>query len=158
VTACTAAGVGGAVRLTIGGTSHPEVGPPLEAAGEVLRLDAGVFRADAPVHAGLDVSDAGPTALARLDTGQLVVLTTRAVMPVSATQVTRLGVDLAELDVVLAKGVHSPLAGYAGHVADHVFVDTPGVTAVDLNRLPYRNRRAPMLPFEDDAVLRIGLP
>jgi microcystin degradation protein MlrC len=114
----------------------------------VIAHHDGSFTADGPVHAGLAHHEAGPSVLVRLDTDQLVLLTSTAVMPVTPVQLTVVGVDFRDLDAVIAKGVHSPLAGYGPIAGRQVLVDTPGVTAAGLQHFSYRHRRVPMLPFE----------
>jgi microcystin degradation protein MlrC len=54
--------------------------------------------------------------------------------------------------VVVAKGVISPLAAYAPIAAEIVMVNTPGVTSSDLSTFTYHHRRRPLYPFEPDAT------
>ncbi|GAB3609325.1 M81 family metallopeptidase [Humibacter ginsengiterrae] len=152
VTRCNAVEPGTSFELTFGGWSDPSVGPPLTAQVAVLARHDGRFTATGPVHAGLEHHEAGPSVLIRLDTEQLVLLTSDAVMPVTPVQLQIAGVDLEALDVVIAKGVHSPLAGYGPVTGECVAVDTPGASAASLDRLTYRHRRVPMLPFEPETA------
>lgn len=146
--ACTAAGVGAQVTVTLGARTDPATGPPVEATATVLALHDGTFDATGPVHAGWSHFEAGPSAAVRLDTGQTVIVTTEVVLPFSVDQLTTLGLAPADFAAIVAKGVHSPLAGYGPHVADIVRVDTPGITAANLHRFSYLNRRRPLYPFE----------
>jgi len=147
---CQEARPGSALDLAFGGWSDPSVGPPLSSRVTVLAHHDGSFTASGPVHAGLAHHEAGPSVLVRLETGQLVLLTSVAVMPVTPVQLEVVGVEFGQLDVVIAKGVHSPLAGYGPVTGARVLVDTPGVTAAGLHHLNYRHRRVPMLPFEPE--------
>jgi microcystin degradation protein MlrC len=149
--ACAAAGVAGRAQLSIGGRADPLTGPPVGGHGTVLALHSGRYEDPGPTHAGIRYFDAGPTAAVRLDTGQTVVLCSRAEMPISPVQVTSLGLDPANFKVIIAKGVHSPLAGYGPLASRVIQVDTPGVTGADLRRLHYTRRRSPLYPFEPDA-------
>lgn len=148
VAECDRAGVGGATELRIGAKSSAEVGPPIQAQAAVLALHDGMFEATGAVHAGMRHFDGGRTAAVQLDTGQTVILTSKVVAPLSILQLTTLGLHPADFKAIVAKGVHSPLAGYGPHVAEVIPVDTPGITSADLNRFTYRHRRRPLYPFE----------
>jgi microcystin degradation protein MlrC len=151
--ACTAAGPGGVVDLTIGARTDPVTGPPVQSSVTVLSLHHGTFEATEPVHAGMSTFQAGPSAAVRLDSGQTVILTSIPVMPLSTAQLTTLGLSVSEFAAIVAKGAHSPLAGYGPHVASTIRVDTPGITAANLRGFTYQHRRTPMFPFEPDAGL-----
>jgi microcystin degradation protein MlrC len=153
VAGCAAAGPGGTTALTIGAATDPRTGPPVRAEAIVLGLHDGRFEDPGPTHAGTRFFDAGRTAVVRLDTGQTVVLTSQVEMPTSAVQLTALGLEPKRFTAVVAKGVHSPLAGYAGHYAEAIWVDTPGVTSARLEEFRYAHRRRPLYPFEPDAAL-----
>lgn len=149
---CDGVGVGQRVELTIGGRAVPDTGPPVTATATVLALHDGVHEATEAVHAGMRYFDGGRTAAVRLDTGQTVILTSKVVLPLSTVTLTTVGLAPGEFKAIVAKGVHSPLAGYLPHVAEMIRVDTPGVASANLDRFTYRNRRQPMFPFEADTV------
>lgn len=146
------AGVGAQVELSIGAHTDPETGPPVAATATVLALHHGMHEATEAVHAGMRHFDGGQTAAVRLDTGQTVILTSKVVMPLSTATLAIVGLKPAGFTAIVAKGVHSPLAGYRPHVADVLWVDTPGVTSADLGRFHYAQRRRPMFPFEPEAT------
>jgi microcystin degradation protein MlrC len=79
------------------------------------------------------------------------MLTTKRMVPFSIKQLTSCGLDPAKFRILVAKGVHAPVAAYAPVSKHLIRVDTPGVTTGDLSRLEFRNRRRPMFPFEKDA-------
>jgi microcystin degradation protein MlrC len=153
VAACAEAGPGATVALTIGARTDERTGPPVRAQATVLGLHDGRYEDPGPTHGGTRFFDGGRTAVVRLDSGQTVVLTSRVVQPTSAVQLTSLGLSPKEFAAVVAKGVHSPLAGYADHYAEAVWVDTPGVTSARLDEFRYAHRRRPLFPFESEAVL-----
>jgi microcystin degradation protein MlrC len=62
------------------------------------------------------------------------------------------GVWPERYQVVVAKGVMSPLAAYAPIAAEIVMINTPGVTSSDLSTFTYHRRRHPLSPFEMDAT------
>jgi microcystin degradation protein MlrC len=150
--ACVEAGVDRVVRLTIGAKVDANTGPPVVDEAHVLAVHDGVFQDRTGVHAGFDAFDGGPSAAVRLQSGQTVVLTSKLVPPFSAGHLSTLGLAPADYEVIVAKGVHSPLASYGPHVASIVFVDSPGITSADLNQFPYRHRRRPLYPLDGDLV------
>ena len=50
--------------------------------------------------------------------------------------------------MIVAKGVHAPVAAYAPACPSFIRVNTPGVTTADIGNLPYQHRRRPLFPFE----------
>ncbi|WP_166354905.1 M81 family metallopeptidase [Phytoactinopolyspora limicola] len=150
--ACHTAGRGATIELSIGGKTDPRTGPPARAHGEVLALHHGTFQVHGPVHAGMSHVRAGPSAAVRLDSGQTVIVTTEAVMPLGIDQLTTLGLAPEQFGAIVAKGVHSPLAGYGPYVAGIVRVDTPGITAASLDGFTYHHRPRPMFPFEPETT------
>src|SRR5207247_5001738 len=108
----------------------------------------GKFEETQPRHGGFLKFDQGPTAVVETDRGLTLMLTTRRMVPFSLRQLTTFGVDPTRFRILIAKGVHAPVAAYAP-VSKHLLrVDTPGVTTADLSRLIYYHRRRPMFPFE----------
>nr|WP_281352263.1 MlrC C-terminal domain-containing protein [Phytoactinopolyspora alkaliphila] len=146
--ACTAAGVGSTVELSIGAKTDPSTGPAVRARATVLALHHGTYQATEPVHGGRSHFEAGPTAAALLDSGQTVILISNAVLPLTTAQLSTVGLKPSDFTAIVAKGVHSPLAGYGPHVAQIIRVDTPGITAANVRQFTYRNRRRPLYPLE----------
>lgn len=149
--ACHRAGVGAelALRIGPGGPSAPTAA--VSAQATVIGLSDGLFEASGTLHAGFRRFDAGPSAAVRLSTGQTVVVTTRVTLPLTPVQLEEIGLSVSDYRAIVAKGVHSPLAGYGPHVGLVVQVDTPGVTGADCSRFSYRKRRRPLFPLERDA-------
>jgi microcystin degradation protein MlrC len=154
--AARAAGVGSRVRLRAGGKTDALHGPPIEAEFTVRALSDGTFAEPDPRHGGFTRFDHGPTAVVETDTGLTLVLTTNRVPPFSLNQLTSCGLDPAQFRVLVAKGVHAPVAAYSPVCKHLIRVDTPDVTSADLSRFTYRYRRRPMFPFELDAVWATG--
>jgi microcystin degradation protein MlrC len=152
VVQATAAGVGGRLRLALGGKTDRRHGEPLLAEVTVRGLSAGRFEEPEARHGGFVSFDQGPTAVVETDAGLTVMLTTRRMTPFSLRQLTSAGLEPKRFRVLVAKGVNAPLAAYAPVCRHLLKVDTPGVTSADLGRLEYRQRRRPMFPFEPDAT------
>ncbi len=145
VEAAVAAGMGDVFEGAVGDAAEPVKG-----VFRVRSLHDGIFRETQARHGGFSVFDQGPTAVLELEgTGLVVMATTRRMAPFSLAQLTSCGVDPADFDLIVAKGVIAPMAAYEP-VAKGGFlhVDTPGVTRADMTKLEYRERRRPMFPFE----------
>jgi len=150
-----AVGVGGEVEMPVGGASpewHAEAGcGPLSARWRVRALTDGRFAEPRPRHGGIAAFDQGPTAVLEAR-GLTVMATTRRMAPFSLGQIRHAGLDPAAFRLLVAKGVHAPVAAYAEVCPSFVRVDSPGPTAADLARFAYHHRRRPLFPWEDDGV------
>jgi microcystin degradation protein MlrC len=151
VRAATSAGVGRPLSMRLGGRSDARYGPPLAGDFVVRGLFAGTFEETEPRHGGLRWFDQGPTAVVE-GRGLTVMLTSRRTAPFSLRQLTAFGLDPARFHVIVAKGVHAPIGAYAAVCPTRLRVDTPGITAADLTRFDYVNRRRPLFPFESGCV------
>ena len=141
-------GVGGRVDMRIGGKTDEQHGSPLELCVTVVRFTDGHFEEPNRTHGGIGIFDQGRTAVVRTDGGLSLMLTTNRVAPFSLHQLIHAGIDPREFRLIVAKGVHAPIAAYAAVCQQFIRVDTPGVTTTDMRRLPYQHRRRPMFPFE----------
>jgi microcystin degradation protein MlrC len=142
------AGIGASLSLSLGGKTDTAHGKPLVATARVRGLYDGRFSESQPRHGGQTHYDMGPTAIVELETGQTVMLTSRRVAPFSMAQLACCGINPSDFQVIVAKGVHAPLAAYAPVCPTMVRVDTPGSTTADMTRLAYQHRRKPLFPFE----------
>jgi microcystin degradation protein MlrC len=142
------AGPGSRVPLLVGGKTDNRHGPPLEAEFTVAGLFDGRFTEAAPRHGGIVQYDQGRCAVIRTDNGLTLLLTSRRVPPFSLGQLTSCGLDPSAFRLLVAKGVHAPVAAYAPVCRAFLRVNTPGVTTADLSRLDYCHRRRPLFPFE----------
>jgi microcystin degradation protein MlrC len=152
VRACVAAGVGGRVALRVGACHEHSPGEPAEVSGRVAALSDGRFSEPGTVHGGFRHFDMGPTAVVEAREGTLVI-SARAVGNISIEQFASHGVAPRDYRVVIAKGVNAPRAAYRSIAAELVVVDTPGVTTLRYQELPYRHRRRPLYPFEPETTI-----
>ncbi len=151
VLACVRAGVGGTVRLRVGGKIDGLHGTPQPITGRVRTISDGKFRAhDKHVHGGHKAFDGGVTAVVQTDAGGTLVLTTLAVLTMSLDQHYSIGIDPARFDLIVAKGVMSPQPAYGVIASRMVYVDTPGISTANPRFLGHQHRRRPMFPFEQD--------
>jgi microcystin degradation protein MlrC len=156
VVEAAAAGMAATRRLRVGGKCDNLHGAPFVAEFTVRGLYDGKFEESQPRHGGITQFDQGRTALVETTTGLTVMLTTRRMVPFSLGQLTSCGLTPSRFRVLVAKGVHAPVAAYAPVCKHLIRVDTPGVTSADLSRLEYHRRRRPMFPFETDAAWTVS--
>ena len=69
--------------------------------------------------------------------------------PFSLNQILSCGLDPASFRILVAKGVHAPVAAYAPVCKHLIRVNTPGTTTADMRTLDYQHRRRPLYPFEN---------
>lgn len=144
------AGVGGHLRLKMGGHSPVSPAAPLEADVVVKGLYDGKYSEPEARHGGVTHFDMGPTTVVTTQTGLTVMLTPRRAFPGSLKQMTSCGLKPEDFDVIILKAVHSATAAYAPVCGTLIRANTPGITTADMVTLPYHHRRKPLFPFEKD--------
>jgi len=142
------AGVGQTVSLRVGGKTDARHGQPLAATCRVRSVHDGRFREQQVRHGGLASFDQGRTAIVETDYGMTVMLTSRRMAPFSLQQLKSCGLDPSEFRILVAKGVHAPVAAYREVASHFIRVNTPGSTCADTTRLEFHHRRCPLFPFE----------
>lgn len=147
VEASAAAGAGATVSLKLGGKSDRLHGLPVTAECQVMSLHDGRFEESQPRHGGMAKFDQGRTAIVTVDQ-VTVMLTSRRMVPFSLQQLYSCSLDPAAFDVLVAKGVHAPLAAYREVCPSIVRVNTAGSTTADMRMLNYQHRRKPLFPLE----------
>jgi microcystin degradation protein MlrC len=144
VAACQAVGVRNPVSLRLGGR--------LEVNGIVRVLADGIFEETQVRHGGWKWNDQGITAVIETADRHTIVLTSRRMAPFSLEQLLSLGIHPERKRVLIVKGVIAPRAAYEPVASQFILVDTPGQTADNPARLPYKNRRRPLYPLDDDSA------
>ncbi len=144
-----AAGVGARIALRMGGKIDDLHGSPLEATVGVRSLHEGKFREPEVRHGGMTEFDMGPTAVVETDSGLTLSLTSRRVVPVSLGMMISCDLDPAAFHILVAKGVHAPVAAFEPVCRAMIRVNTPGSTTADMRNFDYRHRRRPLYPFEE---------
>ncbi|HRJ72713.1 MAG TPA: M81 family metallopeptidase [Terrimicrobiaceae bacterium] len=148
--AARAAGVGARLRLKIGGKLSMSPEPPLEVDATVVSLHDGLYHETKARHGGKTRGDMGPTAIVRTEDGFTIMLTTRRGGPNNSAEPLRAcGLQAADFDFLIIRGVHAPIGAYAELCPTLIRVNTPGVTSADMETLSYHHRRKPLFPFED---------
>jgi microcystin degradation protein MlrC len=145
---CAAAGVGQEVSLRVGGKVDQRHGSPVAFTGRVRLLHDGTYVEPQPRHGGRRVNHMGLTALVEGPGRNLLVLTSQRHPPFSLGQLTCLGIRPEQQRVLVVKAAIAYKAAYAPVAGAIIEVDTPGLTAVNPERFPYRHIRRPMFPLD----------
>lgn len=115
----------------------------------LLQLGDGKFTEPLPRHGGQQHYDMGRTAVVATSSGNILMLNALRIPPFSLQQLKCFGIDPKAFDIVVAKGVHAPIAAYGPVCPTIIRVDTPGYTRADMTSFPFRHRRHPLYPFEN---------
>jgi microcystin degradation protein MlrC len=141
VAACRAAGAGAVVSLHVGGKVDRLHGHPVAVMGRVRLLHDGTYVEAEVRHGGKRINHMGATALLELPGENLLVLTSLRHPPFSLGALTCLGVRPSEQRVLVVKAAIAYKAAYGPVAGTIVEADTPGLTAINPARLPYRHAR-----------------
>jgi microcystin degradation protein MlrC len=155
---CRRKSAGDRIELSVGGKTDSRHGPPLQTAFTIIAKSNGLFSESQPRHGGNTHFDQGPTVVLRTQHGLTVMLTSQRMAPWSLQQLRHCGLEPADFTILVAKGVHAPLAAYREVCEQLIRVNTAGVTSADLNTFDFRHRRRPMFPFEADANWSVETP
>ena len=149
---CLQTSMGESLTLEVGtkqGSSH---GTPIEVQGILRGIHDGLFTENEPRHGGQREFNQGTTVVIETPEKHLIVLNSIRTPPFSLHQVTSLGIDPREMEIIIAKGVIAPIAAY-GPIAERIFaVNTIGSTSADIHSFNYRHRKRPLYPFEADTT------
>ena len=141
-------GVGERVTLRMGGKTDPPYGKPLVSVVTVRSLQDGDYREDKVRHGGRSWGLMGRTAIVETDDGMTVQLTSLRNAPISLEHIRCCGLDPGSFDLLVAKGVVSPVTAFREVCPTLIRVNTPGSTSADMTSFDYRHRRRPLFPFE----------
>lgn len=139
--ACFDAGVGATLTLSVGGKVDRFHGEPLSVTGKVRLLHDGTYVEEQVRHGGKRVNHMGPTALLELPGENLLALTTLRHPPFSLGALLCLGIQPERQRVLVVKAAIAYKAAYAPVAGTIIEADTPGLTAINPARLPYRHAR-----------------
>ncbi|MEA2598052.1 MAG: hypothetical protein QOF01_4521 [Thermomicrobiales bacterium] len=149
VKAAFAAGIGGTVETTLGGTLDPGRFTPLPVRAKVRLLSDGRFVNES--H-GTEWY-AGNTAVLEVDkAAHTVVATSRGVHLYDRSLFLAHGQDPHRFDLVVQKSPHCQHRFYAAWAAKLIGVDAPGSTSANLPYLGHTVCRRPMYPMEPDTT------
>lgn len=134
--------------LAMGGKTDDQHGAPLVADVKVISTHDGHFTESEVRHGGKTEFQMGPTAVVQTDFGLAIMLNSHRTPPFSLGQLTSCGIEPADYQILVAKGVQAPLAAYRPVCPNLIRVNTPGVTSADMGQFQYQYRRRPLFPFE----------
>jgi microcystin degradation protein MlrC len=134
---CHAAGVGGRITARLGARLATWYGEPVEIEAQIAVLTDGRFRNHGPMETGLAV-DLGRTAVIRSDHLQ-VILTESCQAPNDLGYFRLHGIDLGDVDVLLAKAKNHFRAAFTPLCEAILDAETPGPAMAAMARLPFRN-------------------
>ncbi len=148
--AAFAAGIGGELRIAVGGKTDRLHGPPVPIAGRVRLLCDGEWVHEGPENAGVPVA-MGPTAVVRVG-GVNLVLTSVKSMPGDLQQLKSVGIDPARQKIIVVKATVRWRGGYEPITRHAIDVDTPGLGSVDLSRFAFQHLRRPIYPLDPETT------
>lgn len=145
--ACHQAGAGSVVSLTLGHQLDPQWGEPISISGTVKKLADGKFRYKGGIWDGQS-ADMGPTAILQTAAAQMVI-TTHPTYDWGREQFDSLGLQPSDFKFIVAKNPMNFRRAYAGAMASHNVLDTPGPTPASVRRLNYRQMQGRWFPRND---------
>ena len=92
------------------------------------------------VHGGRSEYDMGPVVTVQTPSKLTINLTQRRVVPSSIGHMTSTGLDPRSFQVIVGKGVHSPLLGLQPYCKKLIRVNTPGAYIIASHGLEIRGR------------------
>jgi microcystin degradation protein MlrC len=147
VAACQAAGVGGKLKLAVGGKVDPAFGPPLEVEGTVRILGNGDFTFDGPMWKGLKGS-MGEIAVLAVG-GIEVVLASNRFQVTDPQHFLAAGIDPQSKSIIGLKSSQHFRAAYQPIASEVLLVNSGALTNPDYRMFTYRKLRRPIWPLDD---------
>ncbi len=145
-----ALGVGAQFAGPVGGKTLALHGPPVMIRGRILFAGPVRYRRDKRYFNG-QLIDMGVSAV--IDIGGLkLVLTSERIMPFDTAHLRSVGIDPAQEKFITMKCGSNWSAGFGDVAAGFAYVDTPGITSSNLERMPYARFTEPAFPFVQDLV------
>lgn len=138
------AGMGGRIRLRVGGKT-------CELSGEPVDIDCTVsgLRRSVRQRLGSVVEESGDAVALDLGDNRHLVLIGRRTQTVSHEVFGELGVDLAGRRVVIVKSAHHFYASFSELTREILYAAAPGVVTPELKSLPYRLADTTMWPLRN---------
>ena len=139
-----AAGVGGRIRVALGGKSDPAQGVPVDMDAEVVALSEGRFAYDGPMFSGL-TGNVGPSAWLRSG-GVSVVVVTSPEQPFDQAFVRSLGIDCASMRYIAVKSAAHFRSGFETIAGSIHNIDAQAVHTHDFRRMVYQRSKRKLYP------------
>lgn len=143
-------GVGRRFEGRVGGKTIALHGEPVSITGVVTFAGAVRYRRDKRYFNG-QIVDMGVTAVVDLG-GFKIVLTSERIMPFDTAHLRSVGIDPDKERLITMKCGSNWSSGFGDVAAGHDYVDTPGITSSNVERMPYRRFRGAAFPLARDLV------
>lgn len=149
---CHKAGVGATIRASVGGKTDGLHGEPVYVTGTVRLLSDGRYVNRGPMHGMAENVEwqMGRCAVVECR-GVTLLLTGHRVMPMNIFQLKSQGIQPEYCRIIVVKAAVAFRASYEPIAARIIEADTPGLTAVDLGKFPFRNLTRRLFPLHKDA-------
>jgi microcystin degradation protein MlrC len=146
--AAAARGVGQRFTARVGGKTIALHGEPVAISGVVRFAGPVRYRRDKRYFNG-QIVDMGVSAVVDLG-GFKIVLTSERIMPFDTAHLRSVGIDPEKERLITMKCGSNWSSGFGDVAAGHDYVDTPGITSSNVERMPYRRFRGPAFPLARD--------
>lgn len=146
---CVEVGVRESLSLSLGGTSHPTSGDPVEVDADVRAVTDGRFVNRGPMATGTRTDFGRTVVLACGPTDLKVLVTERRHQPLDAELWRHAGLQPERFDVLALKSANHFRADYEPLAHEIVGVNTPGLASIDPQHFEYTNLRRPIYPLDD---------
>lgn len=149
---CFQAGVGARISASVGAKTDKLHGEPVYVSGQVRLLSDGRYVNRGPMHGMQENVEWQMGHCAVLETrGVTLLLTEHRVMPMNIYQLKSQGIQPAYAKIIVVKAAVAFRASYEPIAAKIIEVDTPGLTAVNLARFPFKNLKRKLYPLHGEA-------
>jgi microcystin degradation protein MlrC len=146
VMAAEAAGLGATVTIPVGHVFSQTDGTPVIVTGEVLHLSDGRYRMTDGGPNGLELS-MGPSAVIAIG-GIRLLLRSQPSMEWDRAMYASQGLPIEEAALVFVKSPSHFRQSFGPAAARILVADTPGPTAPDMRRIPFRKVTRPLYPLD----------
>ena len=143
------AGVGGEIKVQIGGTLDPNRFKPITIEGKVRSLSDGLFRSESFG----ELWDSGRTAVIEAN-GLTLVVSSRGVNLYDRSFYFANGQNPRNFDAVVIKSPHCQHAMYAAWCSHMLLIDAPGSSSANLRSLGHQRCVRPVFPLDAQVEFR----
>jgi microcystin degradation protein MlrC len=140
-------GIGGMVKMKLGGKTDNLHGPPIEVTGYVETITDGIFVHKGPMGTG-SRGQIGRSVVLKID-GIRVIVAERKMAPNDPEIFRRHGIEPTEKKILVVKSRGHFRAGYEPFAKEIIEVEAPGLANPNLKQFPYKNVKRPIFPLDD---------
>lgn len=152
VAKCHEAGIGATISASVGGKTDKLHGEPVYVTGTVRLLSDGRYINRGPMHGMAENVEWQMGRCAVLECGGVTLLLSHhRVVPMNIFQLKSQGIQPEYCKIIVVKAAVAFRASYEPIAAKIIEVETPGLTAVDLNKFPFKNLNRRLFPLHPDA-------